>query len=65
MKRIKIRLTLKELLLFAGILVALAAIVLYWREMLPLEGSFVYPSYSEIVPDEMQRLVGNTFALFR
>lgn len=61
----KIKLTIKELLLFAGILAALAAILLFWREMPSFGRSFTPASYSGIVPNEVQQLISKTFSVLR
>lgn len=65
MKGIKIRLTIREWLLMAGILVALAAIFLYWQEMLPINRAFASPSGAEIILREAQQLFSGTFSLLR
>lgn len=61
----KIRLTIKELLLFAGILTAVAAILLFWREMPPFERSLAPASYSGVIPYEVQQLISKTFSVLR
>lgn len=62
MNGMKFRITIKELLLFAGILVALVAFLLYWTE-LPLFKALVdLSSYREILPHELRQLVSKTFA---
>lgn len=65
MKGIRIRLTIREWLLMAGILVALAAIFLYWREMLPVDRAFASPSGGDIILREAQQLFSGTFSLLR
>ena len=61
----KIRLTIKELLLFAGILAALAAILLFWSEIPPFDQSFAPVSYADIIPYEVHQLISKTFSVLR
>lgn len=60
----KIKLTIKELLLFAGILVALTAILLFWREMPPFDRSFT-PAHYTTIPYEVQQLISKSFSVLR
>lgn len=61
----KIRLTIKELLLFAGILAALAAVLLFWKEMPPFDQSLAPASYTGLIPYDVQQLISKTFSVLR
>lgn len=61
----KLRLTIKEVLLFAGILVALAAVLLYWTDMPVLRPLSSLPSHLDIVPYEVRQLISKTFSVLR
>lgn len=64
-KGMKIKVTIKELLLLAGILAALAAVLLFWREMPPFDRSFAPASYHQLIPSDLELLVSKTFAVLR